>query len=508
MIETDVLIVGSGPAGSSSALFLSTYGVQNMVITKYRWTANTPRAHITNQRAVEIMRDMGLEDEIKAKGVPQPPDGRHGVLHQPGGRRARPPAHLGHAPAAAGRLHARQPVHPLRPAAGHLRADHPRRGRAPRQPRALRHRVPLARPGRRRRHGHGAGPHRRRGLRDPRQVPDRRRRRALEDRAGHRPADGGRDGLGGVDEHRLPRGPLQVRRAPPERPLLDHAAGRRHGWHRHGPGAHGAPVGRVADRLGLRHQRAAAGGRRGGRDPRRAQPRGRRHDRRHAAQHLAVGQQQDVRQALRRGPRVLHGRRLPPAPAEQRPGLEHVDRRRVQPGLEARAGARRQGRAVAAGLLRRRARADRPSRSSCARTRASRSSGRSSTRSACSTRPTRADAGQHGDPQGELAARRRGAREAQGRDRAQELRVQRARRRARAPLPLRRGGRRTARPSRSSRATRSSTTTRRPGPARGCRTRGSSTRARRSRRTTSPARGASRSSPGSAARAGWRPRRT
>ena len=72
MIETDVLIVGSGPAGSSSALCLSTYGVQNMVITKYRWTANTPRAHITNQRAVEIMRDMGLEDEVKAKGTPQP----------------------------------------------------------------------------------------------------------------------------------------------------------------------------------------------------------------------------------------------------------------------------------------------------------------------------------------------------------------------------------------------------------------------------------------------------
>ena len=72
MIETDVLIVGSGPAGSSSALFLATYGVQNMVITKYRWTANTPRAHITNQRAVEIMRDMGLEDEVKAKGTPQP----------------------------------------------------------------------------------------------------------------------------------------------------------------------------------------------------------------------------------------------------------------------------------------------------------------------------------------------------------------------------------------------------------------------------------------------------
>ncbi len=69
--ETDVLIIGSGPAGSSAALFLSTYGIRNMVITKYRWTANSPRAHITNQRTVEILRDMGLEAEVMAKATPQ-----------------------------------------------------------------------------------------------------------------------------------------------------------------------------------------------------------------------------------------------------------------------------------------------------------------------------------------------------------------------------------------------------------------------------------------------------
>ncbi|MCS6937997.1 MAG: FAD-dependent monooxygenase [Roseiflexus sp.] len=69
--ETDVLIIGSGPAGGSAALFLSTYGVKNMVLTKYRWTANTPRAHITNQRTVEILRDMGLESEVMAKATPQ-----------------------------------------------------------------------------------------------------------------------------------------------------------------------------------------------------------------------------------------------------------------------------------------------------------------------------------------------------------------------------------------------------------------------------------------------------
>ena len=62
-VTTDVLIVGSGPAGASAALFLSTLGVDNIMVTKYRWTANTPRAHITNQRSMEIFRDMGIEDQ-------------------------------------------------------------------------------------------------------------------------------------------------------------------------------------------------------------------------------------------------------------------------------------------------------------------------------------------------------------------------------------------------------------------------------------------------------------
>src|SRR6184192_4158603 len=69
-IETDVLIVGSGPAGGSAALFLSTYGVKNVVLTKYRWTANTPRAHITNQRTMEVLRDAGVEADVLEKGVP------------------------------------------------------------------------------------------------------------------------------------------------------------------------------------------------------------------------------------------------------------------------------------------------------------------------------------------------------------------------------------------------------------------------------------------------------
>jgi 2,4-dichlorophenol 6-monooxygenase len=65
-VHTDVLIVGSGPAGGAAALCLATLGVPNIMITKYRWTANTPRAHITNQRAMEIFRDLGIEPQVLA----------------------------------------------------------------------------------------------------------------------------------------------------------------------------------------------------------------------------------------------------------------------------------------------------------------------------------------------------------------------------------------------------------------------------------------------------------
>jgi 2,4-dichlorophenol 6-monooxygenase len=65
-ITTDVMIVGTGPAGSATAALLSSFGVNNLVINRYRWLANTPRAHITNQRTMEVLRDLGrnVEDEV------------------------------------------------------------------------------------------------------------------------------------------------------------------------------------------------------------------------------------------------------------------------------------------------------------------------------------------------------------------------------------------------------------------------------------------------------------
>lgn len=65
-ITTDVLIIGTGPAGSATAALLSSYGVANMAVNRYRWLANTPRAHITNQRTMEVLRDLGREVENEA----------------------------------------------------------------------------------------------------------------------------------------------------------------------------------------------------------------------------------------------------------------------------------------------------------------------------------------------------------------------------------------------------------------------------------------------------------
>jgi 2,4-dichlorophenol 6-monooxygenase len=66
--DTDVFIVGTGPSGATAALALATYGVRAHMITRYRWLSNTPRAHITNQRTMEVLRDLGVADEVARYG--------------------------------------------------------------------------------------------------------------------------------------------------------------------------------------------------------------------------------------------------------------------------------------------------------------------------------------------------------------------------------------------------------------------------------------------------------
>ena len=69
-IRVPVFVVGAGPAGLTTAALLAKYGVEVLAITRYPGTAHSPRAHITNQRTVEVFRDLGIEDRVKALAIP------------------------------------------------------------------------------------------------------------------------------------------------------------------------------------------------------------------------------------------------------------------------------------------------------------------------------------------------------------------------------------------------------------------------------------------------------
>jgi 2-polyprenyl-6-methoxyphenol hydroxylase-like FAD-dependent oxidoreductase len=70
MLEVPVLIVGSGPSGATAGLLLGQYGIQTLIISRHRSTATTPRAHIFNQRAMEVLRDAGLETKLASVASP------------------------------------------------------------------------------------------------------------------------------------------------------------------------------------------------------------------------------------------------------------------------------------------------------------------------------------------------------------------------------------------------------------------------------------------------------
>ena len=68
--DVEVLVVGTGPTGAAAALALATYGVRVHAVSRWNWLANSPRAHITNQRTLEVLRDLGVEEEASKHATP------------------------------------------------------------------------------------------------------------------------------------------------------------------------------------------------------------------------------------------------------------------------------------------------------------------------------------------------------------------------------------------------------------------------------------------------------
>lgn len=67
--STDVLIVGGGPVGLSTALFLARKGIRPIVVERRPRLSTIPRATGLHARTVEIFRTVGLEPAVQQAGM-------------------------------------------------------------------------------------------------------------------------------------------------------------------------------------------------------------------------------------------------------------------------------------------------------------------------------------------------------------------------------------------------------------------------------------------------------
>ena len=68
--QVEVLIVGGGSAGLTASMLLVRLGVDALLVSAQAETSRLPKAHVLNQRAMEIMRDCGTSEDIYAIGTP------------------------------------------------------------------------------------------------------------------------------------------------------------------------------------------------------------------------------------------------------------------------------------------------------------------------------------------------------------------------------------------------------------------------------------------------------
>ena len=69
-VDVPVLIVGGGAAGLASSLLLSRLGVETLLVERRPASSELPKAHILNQRTMEILDIVGLTDEVYEQGSP------------------------------------------------------------------------------------------------------------------------------------------------------------------------------------------------------------------------------------------------------------------------------------------------------------------------------------------------------------------------------------------------------------------------------------------------------
>jgi len=65
-----VLIVGGGGAGLTSSMLLARLGVEHLLVSARPQTSDLPKAHVLNQRAMEVLDDAGVAGAIAERSTP------------------------------------------------------------------------------------------------------------------------------------------------------------------------------------------------------------------------------------------------------------------------------------------------------------------------------------------------------------------------------------------------------------------------------------------------------
>ncbi len=68
--EVPVLIVGGGGAGLTASMLLAGLGVEHLLVSARPTTSDLPKAHVLNQRSMEVLEDVGAADAIAQRSTP------------------------------------------------------------------------------------------------------------------------------------------------------------------------------------------------------------------------------------------------------------------------------------------------------------------------------------------------------------------------------------------------------------------------------------------------------
>lgn len=67
--EPPVMIVGGGIVGLSASLFLSSHGIESLLVERHTGTSIHPRARSVNMRTMELYRELGIDEAIRSAGA-------------------------------------------------------------------------------------------------------------------------------------------------------------------------------------------------------------------------------------------------------------------------------------------------------------------------------------------------------------------------------------------------------------------------------------------------------